>query len=121
MGSQFLPRSPGGCISVIIVILLFEWLLLPAGTWNLAKEPYRRKERNEAAKAYRESPSPTTKATYDSEQRLIMDYLRRRHNEKKARIFAVLVVIDALGIYCLWSYGRRKREQRAPPWVTGPK
>lgn len=94
-------------IVVIAFVLLVQVMLVLPGPVNLAKEPYRRQERDAALKAATDNPSPVTKAGYEKELRMVSRYVMRRQLTTSGVLFAALLVLDAFGLYYLRRYRKR--------------
>jgi hypothetical protein len=65
---------------------------------------YRRDERMAAVYADHEHPTRATKATLDAE----LDMMHKHLKMRREVIWGILLVIDGVGIYYLWKYGRNK-------------
>ena len=92
-------------ILIVVVVLLAEiaWFVWPRISLNGdVGEPYRHDERLKALEAWGEHPTPESKVAYDAEVKLLDEHMAREEYE----ILAVAIVLDAVGIYCLFAQKR---------------
>jgi hypothetical protein len=90
-------------IALILLVLLaeFAWMAWPRiSAHGMAGEPYRNRERFAALVASGEHPSPETKAAFDAEVALLDKHIAKR----QFGILAVVLAIDAVGIYYFLRY-----------------
>jgi hypothetical protein len=98
-------------IAVIGLVLLVQLAIVMPGASSgniLGGISYRRHERSAAMDAMMTNRTPETVAAFQQETRLAMDYYERRRLARSGVIFAILLVLDGVGIYLFRLYGKRK-------------
>ena len=99
---QFAMKRTAKIVVILLVLLAeFVWFAWPrVSAHGMAGEPYRNQERFAALVASGEHPSPETKAAFDAEVALLGKHIARR----QLGVFAVVLAIDAVGIYYFLRY-----------------
>ena len=92
-------------IIVVLFVLFLEfasWAIWPRISLHgpILDESYRHDERFATLVAWSDHPSPETKAAFDAEVKLLDEHMARR----QIGIWAVVLAIDAVGIYCFLRY-----------------
>lgn len=84
---------------VVILVLEFAWATQPSISLHgaILDESYRHDERFATLVAWSDHPSPETKVAFDAEVKLLNEHMARR----QVGIWAVVLAIDAVGIYYL--------------------
>jgi hypothetical protein len=98
-------------IAVIGLVLLVQLaIVMPrASSGNiLGGISYRRQERSAAMDAMMTNRTPETVAAFNDETQIALRYYHHRQLERSGVIFAILLVLDGVGIYLLSRYGKRK-------------
>jgi hypothetical protein len=99
-------------ISVVFIAFIFQFTLLaPSLATNLAKVPYRQKERFEAMEAYAKDHSPEKKAVFEEEDRKAIRYVTREWLVQIGIPFAGLLILEGIGFYyLLWHDVKPKKK-----------
>jgi uncharacterized membrane protein YozB (DUF420 family) len=98
-------------IAVIGVVLLVQLaIVIPSASsgYILGGISYRRQERSAAMDAMMTNRTPETVAAFKEETRMAMRYYDHRQFARSGVIFAILLVLDGVGIYLFRHYGKRK-------------
>ena len=95
---------------IVVAILLAE--LACAVFWPrislhgpVLEESYRHAQRLAALAAWSREQTPDSKAAYDAEVTLLEQHMARRAQAT----LAVVLAMDAVGIYCFWKYAPTKK------------
>jgi len=98
-------------VTVIGLVLVVQLALVfprPSSGNVLASITYRKQERKAAMDAMVTNRTPETVAAFNQETRLAMRYYERRQFVRSGVIFAILVVLDGVGVYLFIRYGKRR-------------
>ena len=99
------------CNSVLIVcVLVVQFLSVGLTTVNITQEPYRHQARADVVQAWKENPSPTTKAAVREEIQRVTKYTSRREFIRTGLQFGGWLALDAITGACLWYYCARRRQ-----------
>jgi hypothetical protein len=95
-------KKPAKIVVILLVLLAeFAWMAWPRiSAHGMAGEPYRNRERFAALVASGEHPSSETRSAFDVEVALLDKHIA----ERQFGILAVVLAIDAVGIYYFLKY-----------------
>ena len=88
----------------IVLALLIQagWFLYPS--LNIQATPYRYVERQKAMADWAREKTSETRSAFDSERKLLQTHLQRRAEV----LLTLFFVVDGVGIYFVWKYGRKQ-------------
>jgi|SRR5208337_2754990 len=122
VGAAALLYAAKRSLKVLIVLAVlaaqFVWFAWPRVSLHgaVVEEPYRNAERMEALRAWLLHPSATTEAANKRENEMLYTHLARRGLVE----LAALALLDGVGLFYFWNYGKRTLAQLGAAPNGGP-